>query len=181
MIQSPRGLWDMENKKIFFSKRGNGYILGKKPMYFITLLICLTISFILFNFAIMREISSTTVIPDNLEMTILTNRFLNSPDCLAYRDNETGRTYSGVIDLKKFNDKTLKKCYSTEDNDLKAFKLTLESLTLDIPPKGDSNIKKNFILTPNRGARGYTQNSQYVLIYYKENFHRGRLLIAVQK
>jgi len=171
----------MENKKIFFSKRGSGYILGKKPMYFIILLICLTISFLLFNFAIMREISSTTVIPDNLEMTILINRFLNSPDCLAYKDKETGRTYSGVIDLEKFNDKTLEKCYSTKDNDLKAFKLTLESSTLDIPPKDDSNMKRNFILTPNWGARRYTQTSQYVLIYYKENFYRGKLLIAVQK
>ena len=170
----------MENKKIFFSKRGSGYILGKKPMYFIILLICLTISFILFNFAIMKEISSTTVIPDNLEMTILVNRFLNSPDCLAYQDNETGRTYSGVIDLEKFNNKTLEKCYSTEDGNLKAFKLTLESSDIVIPPKENPDMK-NFILTPNWEAERYTQTPQYVLIYYKENFYRGKLLITVQK
>ena len=171
----------MENKKIFFSKRGSGYILGKKPMYFIILLICLTISFLLFNFAIMREIYSTTVIPDNLEMTILVNRFLNSPDCFAYQDKETGRTYSGVIDLEKFNNKTLKKCYSTKDGSLKAFKLTLESLNPDIASKFDTEIERNFILTPNWEAERYTQTSQYVLIHYKENFYRGKLLIAVQK
>ena len=169
----------MENKKIFFSKRGSGYILGKKPMYFIILLICLTISFLLFNFAIMREISSTTVIPDNLEITILINRFLNSPDCLVYQDKETGRTYPGVINLEKFNGQTLEKCYSTEDNDLKAFKLTLESLNPDITSKFDT--KRNFISTPNWEPRRYTQTSQYVLIHYKENFYRGKLLIAVQK
>ena len=181
MIQSPEGLLNMENKKIFFSKRGSGYILGKKPMYFIILLICLTISLILFNFALMKEISSTTVIPDNLEMTILINRFLNSPDCFTYQDKETGRTYSGVIDLEKFTDKTLEKCYSTKDSNLKAFKLTLESLNPDIASKFDTEIERNFVLTPNWGAKRYTQTSQYVLIHYKENFYRGKLLIAVQK
>ena len=171
----------MGNKKIFFSKKGGGYILGKKPLYFITTLICLTISFLLFHFAIMSEVSSTTTIPDSLEITILVNRFLNSPDCLAYQDKETGRTYLGIIDLEKFSDKTLKKCYSTEDNKLKAFRLTLESPDIDIPPKEDSSIKRKFVLTPNWGAKRYTQTSQYVLIHYKENFYRGRLLIAVQK
>jgi hypothetical protein len=170
----------MKNKKMFFSKKASGYILGKKPLYFIILLICLTISFILFSYAISREVSSTTYILENLEVTILINRFLNSPDCLAYQDKETGRTYSGVIDLEKFNDKTLEKCYSTEDNDLKAFKLTLESSNPNIPIKENSD-DKTFILTPNWEPRRYTQTSQYVLIHYKENFYRGRLLIAVQK
>jgi len=181
VIQSQGGLWNMVNKKMFFSKKASGYILGKKPLYFIVTLICLTISFILFSYAISREVSSTTAIPDNLEATIFINRFLNSPECLAYQDKETGRTYPGVIDLEKFNDQTLEKCYFTEDNTLKAFKLTLESSDLDFPPEKESNIEKNFILTPNWGARRYTQTSQYVLIYYKENFYRGRILIAVQK
>ena len=171
----------MENKKIFFSKKASGYILGKKPLYFIILLICLTISFILFSYAISREVSSTTVIPDNLEITILINRFLNSPDCLAYQDKETGRTYSGVIDLEKFNDKTLEKCYSTKDDTLKAFKLTLESPDPDITSKFGTEIERNFVLTPNWDARRYTRTSQYVLIHYKENFYRSRILIAVQK
>jgi len=172
--QYPKDLLNMGNKKIFFSKTGSGYILGKKPMYFIILLICLTISFIMFSYAISKEVYSTTAIPDNLEMTILVNRFLNSPDCLAYQDKETGRTYSGVIDLEKFNNKTLKKCYSTKDGNLKAFKLTLESPDIVIPPEKDSNIK-NFILTPNWEAERYTQTPQYVLIHYKENFYRGKL------
>ncbi len=173
----------MGNKKMFFSKKASGYILGKKPIYFIITLICLTISFILFSYAISREVSSTTVIPDNLEMTILTNRFLNSPDCLAYQDKETGRAYPGIIDLEKFNDEALEKCYSTEDSTLKAFKLSLESPNLNIPPEENSDNKANkyFILTPNWAARRYTQTSQYVIIYHKENFYRGRLLIAVQK
>ncbi len=176
----------MGNKKIFFSKTGSGYILGKKPMYFIILLICLTISFIMFSYAISKEVSSTTYIPDNLEATILINRFLNSPECLAYQDKETGRTYLGVIDLEKFNGETLKKCYSTEDNNLKAFQLTLEIPDLGIPSKEDSEgsdtiIERNFVSTPNWGPRRYTQTSQYVIIHYKEKFYRGRLLIAVQK
>ncbi len=168
---------------MFFSKKANGYILGKKPLYFIVILICLTISFLLFSYAISREVYSTTYIPDNLETTIFINRFLNSPDCLAYQDKETGRTYPGIIDLKKFNDKTLEKCYFTEDNALKAFKLILESSDLGIPSKEDSDtiIEKNFILTPNWGPRRYTQTSQYVIIHYKENFYMGRLLTEVQK
>ena len=179
--QSQGGLWNMANKKMFFSKKASGYILGKKPLYFIINLICLTISFILFSYAISREVYSTTVIPDNLEATIFINRFLNSPECLAYQDKETGRTYPGIIDLEKFNDTTLEKCYSTEDDTLKSFKITLESPDPDIASKFGTEIERNFILTPNWGARRYTQTSQYVLIHYKENFYRGRILIAVQK
>jgi len=173
----------MENKKMFFSKKASGYILGKKPIYFIITLICLTISFLMFSYAISKEVSSTAYIPNNLEANILINRLLNSPYCFAYQDEETGRAYPRIIDLEKFNEKNLEDCYSTEDSNLKSFKLTLKSPELNIPPEGNSDEKKNknFVLTQNWGASRYTQTSQYVLIHYKENFYRGKVLIAMQK
>ena len=162
----------MENKKIFFSKRGS-YILGKKPAYFIICLFFLTFSFLIFGFIIKSQLSSTTTFPDNLETTILINRFLNSPECFAYQDKEIDRTYLGVIDLEKFNKKNLEKCYFTDDNNLKAFKLTLKS--------PDIQIKDNNVFTSNWDTRRSTQTSQYIIIHDKGTFYRGTVLIAIQK
>lgn len=41
---------------------------------------------------------------------IYETRLLNSPMCFAYKDSVSGRTYTGVIDITKFNQKTLTNC-----------------------------------------------------------------------
>ena len=166
----------MENKKIFFSKRASGYLLGKKPMYFLAVLFYLTFAFLFFSFFISYNITSTNKIPINTETTVLINRFLNSPDCFAYVDEETGRAYPGIIDIKKFNDEQIKKCYSATDDKSYSFRFELQSTNIDF---------KDYS-TPNWGARRFNKISQYVLVYYGktiygESIYSGTLLISIQK
>ncbi len=161
----------MENKKIFFSKRASGYLLGKKPMYFLAILFYLTFAFLFFSFFISSNITSANTIPANVETTVLINRFLNSPDCFAYMDEETGRAYPGIIDIKKFDDNQIKKCYSTIENSLYSFRFELES----------TNIGYKVCSTPNYGARRFNKVSQYVLVYDEGNIYHTKVLISIQK
>ncbi|MBU1204688.1 MAG: hypothetical protein KKE93_02150 [Nanoarchaeota archaeon] len=161
----------MENKKIFFSKRASGYLLGKKPMYFLAVLFYLAFAFLFFSFFISYNITSTNAIPANVETTVLINRFLNSPDCFAYEDGETGRAYHGIIDIKKFDDDKISKCYSTNKDKSYSFRFELES----------ANIDRKVCSTPNWGARRFNKISRHVLIYDEGNLYTGRLLISIQK
>ena len=158
--------------KIFFSKKGSGYQIGKKPAYYIIVLLFLVISFMLFGSIIMSEVSLSNSIPNNVDTTVLVNRFLNSDDCFAYKDNETGRIYPGIIDIKKFNEDTLKECYNAGSNyNSKSFKFIIKG----------SGIEEKTIFTINWGARKFSQVSQYVLIYNKGKISKANLLIAVQE
>jgi len=161
----------MKNK-IFFSKRASGYLLGKKPMYFLAVLFYLTFAFLFFSFFISSNITSANTIPANVKTTVLINRFLNSPDCLAYEDEETGRAYPGVIDIKKFNDDNISKCYSTNETSLYSFRFELEN---------SSNNFKKTISTLNWGARRFNKVSQYVLVYNEGNIYPAKVLISIQK
>jgi hypothetical protein len=161
----------MKNK-IFFSKRASGYLLGKKPMYFLAVLFYLTFAFLFFSFFISSNITSANTIPANVKTTVLINRFLNSPDCFAYVDEETGRAYPGIIDIKKFDDDKMSKCYSTNDDNSYSFRFELEN---------SSNNFKKTISTLNWGARRFNKVSQYVLVYNEGNIYPAKVLISIQK
>jgi len=163
----------MGNKKIFFSKRGMGFIVGKKPTYFIVALFFLTIVFLVFGFTIQGMASSFAQHSDETETSVLLSRFLNSPECFAYFDEETGRAYMGVIDLNKFNEENLMNCYPIDDYDFRSFKFSLES--------DDLNLKIKPIETKNFGSKRTTTISWPIVIYKKGKFYRGKLLIATQK
>ena len=57
---------------------------------------------------------SLTNVPANLRSELISLRFANVPECFAYQDNASNVVFPGIIDLKKFNEATLKECYSTE-------------------------------------------------------------------
>jgi len=160
----------MGNKKIFFSKKGSGFLLGKKPIYFIIVAFFLFIVFILFSYLILGNISSTITFPENIETTVLINRFLNSPECFAYQDEETGRIYTGIIDLDKFSNENLNECYSADEYSPRAFMMDLNN----------DDYQKS-VLTSNWKTKKINRISQYVIIYDKGNFYGETLLIAVQE
>jgi hypothetical protein len=66
---------------------------------------------------------------DDVENKIVQARFFNSPDCFAYQDSVTGRTYPGMIDLEKFKQDRLDRCYIVPGNFVNAcFKIELVDL-----------------------------------------------------
>ena len=150
-----------------FSKKGTGYILGKKPVYFILVLLFLTVSFLLFSFVISSNISTSNKIPENVRLTVMINRFLNSPECLAYMDEETGRVYPGIVDLSKLSKEQMTVCYNAIDTKL-AFSFKIEELNKECK-------------TPNWKARNFKRIPQVVLVMDKGEISKQSMLISIQK
>src|SRR3989344_6128590 len=53
-------------------------------------------------------------VPDELQAELISLRFVNNPDCFTFQDTNKGRGFPGVIDVSKFTQERLDKCYSTE-------------------------------------------------------------------
>ena len=109
------------------------------------------------------------LIPPDLENHLLTQRFLNSPLCFTYQDEDTNRFYPGVIDLTKFNQDNLNKCYNAEDTKVKAYRLTL-----------DYNNEKITINTKNWEGFLKKAQTEHVFVYDEGETQRAELLIEMQ-
>lgn len=67
----------------------------------------------------------SSIVPENLEREVYEAMLLYSPNCFAYEDPITKRVYSGTIDLKKFNEKTLRDCIPNAKNSEGGLKIEL--------------------------------------------------------
>lgn len=70
------------------------------------------------------------VLPD-LRAELISLRFVNTPECFAYQDLGTGRVFPGMIDLSKFNEETLNRCYQSGDRKNFNFQLVLGDKKLE--------------------------------------------------
>ncbi len=75
---------------------------------------------------ILKYKATVNYFPPEVEDSLLAYRFLYAPDCIAYQD-ETGRTYAGIIDWNKFTQQQLNLCYAvSQGGEARAFKLVLK-------------------------------------------------------
>lgn len=77
---------------------------------FITVIAVLILVFVLFP----QYQRSLVEVPPELKAELISLRFVNTPECFTYQDPTTGRVFAGVIDLQKFSQQQLDKCYRTE-------------------------------------------------------------------
>ena len=56
-------------------------------------------------------------VPGELRANIISERFINTPECFTHQDSETGRIYPGVIEIEKFTQERMDNCYRTEVDD----------------------------------------------------------------
>ena len=72
--------------------------------------------FIMFTYLFIINGFSTNIVYTSrgAESAVLINRALYSPNCFAYYDIDTLRTYPGVIDLNKFNQENFDKCLDSD-------------------------------------------------------------------
>ena len=118
---------------------GGAFGSSQKQIYFLLAGFFLLGILFFFGFMISSYQSKLTFVPDKLKGELISMRFANIPECFAFQDNLTERVYPGVIDLSKFNNKTMQGCYKTEQkNGFKDFNFGLELLE-----------NKNFIFTNN--------------------------------
>ena len=112
---------------------------------------------------------------DQLQQTILRQRFVYSENCLAYKED---KTYPGIVDKAKFNIKNLENCFQVNDNigirlNLLADKSNTISLNEKLADKFNFCFDKKHFSCSN-----YTY---YVLIKDNSEFKSGLLNINIIK
>lgn len=108
-------------------------------------------------------------IPPGIENYLTSQRFLNSPSCFAFQDENTKRTYLWSIDLRKFNQETLNKCYNAEDTKVNAYRLTM-------------TYENQKITLNTKNWEGFLKKAEtkHVSIYDEGKTKRGELFIETQ-
>ncbi|MDP6547350.1 MAG: hypothetical protein QF917_00105 [Candidatus Woesearchaeota archaeon] len=131
---------------------------------FLTVLTFLIIMW--FTYSDRSEISK---IPLGLEDYILVQRFLNSPSCFAFQDEDTGRIYPNILDLEKLNKVNLDNCYNIDNTNMKAYRLTIDH-------------GKNKITLNTKNWEGFLKKAETEYIFIKDNgeIKPAKLFIEVQ-
>ena len=112
--------------KLFRNKKAESdEISGSKMIFYLIFSFLAAIVFMIIVYLARSNRMEIANIPSGLENYIITQRFLISPLCFAFQDADSKRVYPWVLDLKKFNEENLNKCYSASDTKLKAYRLTL--------------------------------------------------------
>ena len=88
--------------------------VARKTVYWALGVFVITMIMIAFTFIIAAYKGNLTYVPEKLEANLIANRFINIPECFAYKDADSGRLYPGIIELNKFNNETLNECYQPE-------------------------------------------------------------------
>jgi len=65
----------------------------------------------------------TPYVPKMLDVTLTSERFVST--CFSYQDPDTLRTYPGMIDISKFTQEKMAKCYSPKKAQVRAYRLKL--------------------------------------------------------
>jgi len=92
--------------------------VGSKIIFYMVFAFIATVTAGLLVYIITSEIAGISKIPPGLEEYLLVKRFTYSKDCFV--DESTG-----IISWDKFTDITLRDCYNTDSNSVKAFRLSL--------------------------------------------------------
>jgi hypothetical protein len=109
------------------SKKGQFEL--RKMIYWTIAIIVITIVIFAFVMILSQYQGNLTKVPPRLKAELISLRFVNAPECFAYRDEI--KVYPGVIDMDKFNEERLSGCYQSGSTQNFNFQLVLEDKTLE--------------------------------------------------
>ena len=156
----------MLNKKAQFD-------VARKTIYWMLAGIMITVVVFAFAMIIGSYKGSLTNVPANLRSELISLRFANVPECFAYQDNASNVVFPGIIDLKKFNEATLKECYSTEGTGgIKVFNFRLK-----IQQQGTEILTDKYYNLDQADLTIYKE----VLVKNGNNLEKDQLAIYVQE
>ena len=86
--------------------------VARKTIYWMIAGIAISVMVVFFAFVVGGYKSRLAAVPAELKAEFISLRFANIPQCFAYED---GVVHPGIIDMHKFTDEQMLKCYATED------------------------------------------------------------------
>ena len=147
-------------------------VSGVKMFLYIGYAFMIAFGFVGFVGTISSISAHSAVIPEGLEVQMITQRALISPYCFAYQDN-TGRSYD-IIDFNKFSNKTLEHCLNLErfPYDFK-FELTIEEEELYFDSTGDYPAERIRFVTKTHSAH----TSGWFGIHFEDAYDKSVLVM----
>ncbi|MFC1728417.1 hypothetical protein ACFLZ7_03065 [Nanoarchaeota archaeon] len=100
--------------------------IGVGMPYMIIAMFVLTAMFIMLLVLFSTYTSAPVATHEEAYILVYKQRFLDSPDCFAYEDIDTGNIYPGIIDKSKFTESNLNNCYKENIESHYEFSLTLQ-------------------------------------------------------
>lgn len=102
--------------------------VARKTIYWTLIIFVITMVILAFWFTIGNFRSKATYLPLTTKAELLSQRFINSPDCFAYLDTETGQVLGSTIDVTKFIEERINSCYQEDVFKGMNFQFTLETI-----------------------------------------------------
>jgi hypothetical protein len=95
------------------SMKQGQFDVARKTIYWMIAGIIITVVIMAFAFTLAGYRGKLTYVPAELRAEFIALRFVQNPDCFAWRD-EFGVAHSGIIDMNKFTPERMNQCYLTE-------------------------------------------------------------------
>lgn len=149
--------------------------VSMKTIYWMIAAFVIGLIIVAFAFILAGHNSKLNNVPIELRGKLIALRFVNSPDCFAYQDKETGRVLTGVLDKSKFTVGQLNECYSTDPADgFKEFnfRLKLASSEESINTNNYFNVDKFTIRQKVLVKDGEVLTSDELLIFVQDKVRR---------
>ncbi len=116
----------------------------RKTLYWTVSMTIITLVIFAIAFQMISFQKNITKTPAHMQAEFIVLRFINSPDCFTYQSGD--RTYPGIIDFQKFNEKTLRTCYPVNSKKEINFGLKLKSQSNEIITKKYYPNNRDFTL-----------------------------------
>lgn len=147
----------------------NADISGRKIIFYAVFGFTAAIVFLLILWLTASKESELSKIPPGIETYLTSQRFLNSPLCFAYQEENTKRAYHWIIDLRKFNQEVLNKCYNAENTKANAYRLTLTH-----------GSEKKTLTTKNWEGFFKKAETKHIKVYDGEKIQNAEIFLEIQ-
>ena len=152
-------------------KKG-AFILTTETMMWIPRFILLVLVVLSVFFVVSMKVSKDFDIKE-IETKLLTLRYLNSENCLAYKDTKVN---PGIIDLSKFNDENLDKCLIRENLGTKLILMDINNNIIKEVYNGKEFFIENEPLC--FSDKYYCTSKLVYVLYYDKKLENGLLNIT---
>ncbi len=108
------------------SEGDSAFDVARKTIYWTLIMFVIVMVFLAFWFTIGNFKQKAVYLPLETKAELLSQRFTSSVDCFAYKDPLTDKVNVGTIDITKFTEAQLDRCYLIQSTKEINFQLVLE-------------------------------------------------------